>query len=521
MVPDVIAPTVPGKDGLVEPTLCRLSPDLSKLAFWVPDANPPALFVGDATHADQVGKFAKRVFSPADAHVADLAWTGDGQWLGFTLTSGPPPGSVRIGALRLSDQSLTELPGISFAWAGSGATMLIADPATSRLYLKDLDLGVEHRISEIADDGDPHFAPVLSVSFDQRRFAMVTRRVNEGTTYVHLAHHDGRHWKMHPLTEVPGASLRVFPFWSCDSAAMALYVIDLERHHSSMVALPRRDGQGEVLYSSDSVDGFATPATHPDGRLIAFIRTHAIDTAAVPFEQRLVLLDPLERSVAAITEDAAIVGNLRWLDARTLLVEGGPAIWTVKLRAIEEAPQQPPDSSDASRPADSSPAESAIIRTVIRDIEPRFTFACDLPADWKRVPMPDAAVDFADPRVMRPICVFVPPYASMVFTVATRPLLPGVTLETTLEFLSQVQGFEIGPIHRVTLPFGSATQTIATQTAGSDVMKMRLVLIEDGGHLFSIAAMAPAPLWDAIKPLLDRIVDSFSLLDALGPTAPQ
>ena len=59
---------------------------------------------------------------------------------------------------------------------------------------------------------------------------------------------------------------------------------------------------------------------------------------------------------------------------------------------------------------------------------------------------------------------------------------------------------------------------MATQRAGNDLMKMRLVMIEDGGHLFSITAMAPAPLWDAMQPTLDHIVESFVLLDPKGPS---
>jgi hypothetical protein len=38
-------------------------------------------------------------------------------------------------------------------------------------------------------------------------------------------------------------------------------------------------------------------------------------------------------------------------------------------------------------------------------------------------------------------------------------------------------------------------------------------MLEDGGRLFSITAMAPALLWDAVKPTLDRIVETFTLLE--------
>lgn len=525
MMPDLIAPTILGQHGPVEPAICRVSPDWTLLAFWVPQANPPGLFVGEIAHGDLIGLFAKRVFSPPDGHVAELSWSRDGQWLGFTLTAGPPPGFVRIAAIRLSDNSLTELPGMGFSWAGSSATLLIADPASLRLYLKDLELGVEHRLCEIADDGDPHFPPVISVSPDQRRFALITRRVREEATYVHLAHHDGRQWETRPLTQVPGVSLRIFPFWSFDSAALALYIIDLETNRSAMIALPQREGPGDILYTSESIDGFVTPAPHPDGRLIAFIRSHAGEPGGNHAENRLVLLDPVDRSVASITADPQIIGHLRWLDPQILLVEGDAAVWTVRLRATLEsqspAPEDsPPSTAPVESPAESTAAHDPFTRTVVRDIEPRFTFVCEIPGDWKRTALPAQVVDFADPRVMRPLCVFSPGDAALIFTVATRPLIPGLTPSAALSFLSHIQGFAIGEVRDISLPCGHAVETLATQTVGADTMTWRLIMIEDGGHLFSIAVMAPAPLWDAVKPIFDHIVDSFVLLDPLGPTPP-
>jgi len=119
---------------------------------------------------------------------------------------------------------------------------------------------------------------------------------------------------------------------------------------------------------------------------------------------------------------------------------------------------------------------------------------------------------------MRPLCVFAPQYAAMAFTVATRPVDPGATAAAALGFLSRVQGFEIGEVSEVTLPIGSAVQTFALQTAGEDTLKMRLVMIEDGGHFFSLAAMAPAPIWDAVEPILNHIIESFALVDPRGPT---
>jgi hypothetical protein len=290
--------------------------------------------------------------------------------------------------------------------------------------------------------------------------------------------------------------------------------------------VPPSDGEGEVLYTSDTVDAFITPAPHPDGRLIAMVRAHPIEAASTLVENRLVLVDPAERSLAPITPDNTIIGALRWLDGQTLLVEGGPAVWTVKLRADEEASEgenaataTAGQGGGTNAPAE-APASAAFVRTIVRDIEPGFTFACEIPAGWQRVPLPPDEVDFADPRVMRPLCLFTPSYAAIVFTVATRPLIPGSTPATALAYLSDAQQLPIEPIRHGILPCGAVAETMATQRAGDDTMRMRLVMLEDGGQLFSLTAMAPGPLWEAMKPTLDRIVQSFVLLDPKGPTTP-
>jgi hypothetical protein len=533
MIPATLAPKLTGADGPVVPTICRVSRDMTQLAFWAPGASPPGLFVGAVEQGDDIGERAKRVWSPAEhEHLSDLAWSADGQYLAFILSSGPPPGQLCVAALQLATGQLTRLAGHALAWAGTGPTLLIADPPGSRLYLKDLELDVEHRIGEISDDGDPHFQPIISVSPDYQRFALVTRRTVDGATHVQMAQHDGRAWQMTPLSEMPGLSIRILPFWSADSRAFALYVIDLMQHHSAIIGVPPTDGEGEVLYTSDSVDAFITPAPHPDGRLIAMVRAHPREAASTLVENRLVLVDPAERSLATITPDNTILGALRWLDGQTLLVEGGPALWMVKLRAGEEASEAGDGATadgDGAAPAAAAAAPSpaaapeavasqAFVRTIVRDIEPGFTFACEIPAGWQRLPLPPDEVDFADPRVMRPLCLFTPSYAAIVFTVATRPLIPGSTPATALAYLSDAQQLPIEPIRHGILPCGAVAETTATQTAGNDTMRMRLVMLEDGGHLFSLTAMAPGPLWDAMKATLDHIVQSFVLLDPKGPS---
>ena len=513
-----------GPDGEVAPALCRVSPDLAKVAFWVEQGDARGLYVGDAEWGEQIGDASERVWpGVAGADVVELAWSGDGAWLAMRLTGE----AVRIGVLRLAGRAFSELPGASFAWAGGGATLLVADSAGARLYMKDLELGVELRICEIADDGDLQYPPVISVSPDQRRFALVTRRSADDATHVHLAHHDGRQWRATPITQVPGVRLRILPFWTADSAACGLYVIDLEQHHTAMIAIPAVDeAAGDILYTSDSVDAVVTPAVHPDGRLIAFVRAHARPDAPSLVENRLVLLDPVEHAVAPITADGEIAGRLRWLDDQTLLVEGGPGVWTVKLRAtvesVPEQPETPPREAAAGMP----PAPvvvgagdaGAYVRETINAGDLSAAFSCEFPADWERTPIPEMDIDLSDPEVMRPLCLIGPSYATMFFTVSTRPLIPGVSPAESLVRLARAQGYEVGDVRPANLWAGPAAEVDATKRDGADVMRGRIVMLEDGGRLFSLAAMTPAPLWQAARQLLDPVLDSFALVEPRGPT---
>lgn len=523
MLPPLLAPTLKTPDGDIAPSLCRLSPDLARLAFWIPTGPGRGLYVGDVEWADEIGPASDRIWQPpADTDLSDLAWSGDGTHFALGLSGEP----ARVGVLQLATREFSELPGVSFAWAGRGITLLVADPASARLYLKDLDLGVEHRICEMVDDAQPASRPVIALSPDHRRFALVTRRANENATHVDLAHHDGGAWQSTPVTQVPGVALRILPFWTADSAACGLFVIDPEQHHTAMIAVPDAEGAGDVLYTSDTVDALVTPAVHPDGRLIAFVRAHPqVDNPALS-ENRLVLLDPVEHAVAPLTAEAGITGRLRWLDDQTLLVEGGPAIWTVKLRAtLEPGPAE--SAADESRHPPRSDPEAPIethtpgdfVTTTVRDpADPSLTFTCEIPVGWESAPIPPLEVDFADPAVMRPLCLFSPTYATMFFTVATRPLIPGLSPAAALASLARAQGYEIGEVRPAELWAGPAAETEATHRTGNDVSRARIIMLEDGGRLFSVVASAPAPLWQAARHLLDPILDSFALTDPQGPT---
>lgn len=519
MPPPLLAPTVEISGELASPSICRLSPGQTLLAFWVSEASPRTLFVAPIDQPTRVGDLAQPVLTTTEDHLSDLAWSPDGQYLAFTLTSGPPPGDVRIGVLRLSDRKLVHFPGITFAWAGAPSQILIADSANKRLYLRDLETKVEHTLTDLADDGDPHFPPVICVAHDFARFAIVTRSVLEGWTRVHLARRDGDNWTIDHLTDLPGVSIRVVPFWSFNSTACALYIIDMERNQTAMIGVPAGEGPGEVIYSSNAIDAAIRPAAHPGGRLIVFIRAHPREGSQTLFENRLVFLDPVEKAVAPLTANPELLGQPRFLDEKTLVIEGR-AVWTVKLTA-DLIPAEPDPAAAQQQVGHAPPiapsavvAQTNLVRTTVPAPNPAWSFACDIPEDWKRVPLPPDEPDFEDPRVMRPLCVFTAPYAPILFTVAVRPcppgaVMPGAAPQGMLNFLASVQELPLEDPQSIQFPAGLAAVAMSHQESEAGRMTFRLALLEHGGYLFSLTTMAPDPLWEALRPTLEQVMYSF------------
>ncbi|HSI37398.1 MAG: hypothetical protein ACAI43_02005, partial [Phycisphaerae bacterium] len=254
------------------------------------------------------------------------------------------------------------------------------------------------------------------------------------------------------------------------------------------------------------------PAAHPGTPLIAFVRAHPRDGSTVLTENRLVMLDPVNHAVTPLAPDPAVVGNLRFLDDRTLVVEGR-AVWTIKLRAkIQEtgASTQQGGSATAAPVAEAVPTS----RVTVQAPQPAWTFSVEIPDGWQRVPLPPDEPDFDDMRVMRPLVVYMAPYAPILFTVAVRPcppgaVMPGAAPAAMLNFLADAQGMKVENPGDVKLPAGLAAVATARQNSDAGPMVFRLFLLEHAGNLFSLTSMAPQPLWAATQETLEKIVESF------------
>jgi hypothetical protein len=146
-----------------------------------------------------------------------------------------------------------------------------------------------------------------------------------------------------------------------------------------------------------------------------------------------------------------------------------------------------------------------------------FTFL--RPGDWTVAALPEETVDFEQPAAFLPLCVAHATYAALVFSVGARPAYPDGTVAEWLQWLVAQQGFDAGPIEAEAVGSHAAVACWAMQTQGDVVMRMRLVLLEDGGRLVNLSAMAPMPLWPAAGSVLRTMVDSFRLSAPRGPSA--
>jgi hypothetical protein len=142
------------------------------------------------------------------------------------------------------------------------------------------------------------------------------------------------------------------------------------------------------------------------------------------------------------------------------------------------------------------------------------------PRDFRVSPLPIEEHDFSRRTAFLPLVVTLTPRGPLVFSVAARPAQPDGRVSHWLEQLCRNQGFVRGPIAPSRLGASPAVTCDAIQKGYGVVMKMRLLLMEDGGRLFQINAMAPEALWPAAEKRFLPMLESFQLAEVHGPTVP-
>lgn len=145
-------------------------------------------------------------------------------------------------------------------------------------------------------------------------------------------------------------------------------------------------------------------------------------------------------------------------------------------------------------------------------------FTVDKPADWVAADVPGGEVDFADPLQFVPIAVLMTQYAPVVFTVVARPAYADGTVAQWLQYAAHARGLDPGTMEQDAAGPHAAVGCWGMQQDGDLIMRVRMLLWEDGGRMINISCMAPEPLWATFAPVFRRMLASFALTAPRGAT---
>lgn len=151
-----------------------------------------------------------------------------------------------------------------------------------------------------------------------------------------------------------------------------------------------------------------------------------------------------------------------------------------------------------------------------------FRYSFLLPDGWYQQPTPKEKADVRDDAeflslgLYTPTKDFMPP---IVLSIGARPAPKKGSVAEWLEYQCYRQGLALTRMKVQKFPFGVGVDGVALQ-AGDVEMKMRIVMFEDGGVLWSLVGMAPVKLFEDAVVVLSAAMLSFELSSPKGPTAP-
>lgn len=294
-----------------------------KIAYLRTDDANAGLYVADPRDPAT----ARRLVACDGFTIDDLAWSPTGDHLAYVIVSGPPRAGARfVGWVSAATPGeIGRVPGMAFAWTARGQALMVADVDAGVLVRKPL-IGEEHALAALRDEGDPAIPPRITVSPDGAKIAFTCRRDDEGLSEIWLVTRDSERVASEMLTQIPGSLVHVLPFWSPKGRTLAFLAAHLTQEQSAIIAVPHLEGEGEVLYQSDGVDAAEPPAFSPSAERIAFFHTEPLSQRA---RRDLALLDARKRELTIIPEAHEMAGTPRFLDARTLVLDGGPTAWAI------------------------------------------------------------------------------------------------------------------------------------------------------------------------------------------------
>jgi hypothetical protein len=149
-----------------------------------------------------------------------------------------------------------------------------------------------------------------------------------------------------------------------------------------------------------------------------------------------------------------------------------------------------------------------------------LAFSCVLHKDFREIELPPEEPNFDEPSACLPLLAAMASYGVVVFSVAARPAYADGSLTDWLGFVCKSQGLTVeamGPGLIGGVP-GIVAET--TQVQENVSLRMRAGILEDGGRMILLSALAPEAVWPSLKEPLLTMFDSFRLDRPRGRTAP-
>lgn len=308
--------------------LVRLSPDGKRVIFSRPRGKQPGIW------AAPTGAFAQavRVVAYDDEEepwrAEELAFAPDSAHFAYVRGGGPAPGGGGgVGWANAGKPGeLGRTTGLGFAWTPKSSALIVADPERGMILRRALGGGPPQPLAKLSDDGDPAFPPRIAVSPDGGRIAFTSRRAADEVTEVHVITRTDEGAQCELLTEIPGAAVHVRPFWSPKGGTLAMLVVHLEQEKSAIIAVPKLEGEGVVLYENELLDAVEVPAWAPSGHSIAFFHVPAARhefTKSGPALLTLLDVRKIEEPVRIELGDPdQLTGAPHFLDDRRLAIDG-------------------------------------------------------------------------------------------------------------------------------------------------------------------------------------------------------
>jgi len=304
------------KDALVR--LCRVAPSGHRVAFVREDGDETGIWVGDVS--DAVSARCLVPFRPG--RVEDLAFSPDGEQIAYRVAP-LLGGRGTVGwASAKNPGELRRVDGTGFCFTPGGGAIIVADPGKKALLRYAQGEDAPRELGPFEDDADPSFPARIAVSPDGAHIAYTAGRDAEEVSEVWLVKREKGIVVTSLLTEIPGASVHVFPFWSPKGGTLGLFCVHEEQEKTALIVVPRLEGEGHVLYESAILDPPRCPTFTPSARFIAFFRREKPDDETREGPTRLVLLDVKRETFSPLAEQDELVGTPRFLSERMLAVDG-------------------------------------------------------------------------------------------------------------------------------------------------------------------------------------------------------